>query len=267
MLVWDNGSQDGTAAALSDQFPEVVYHASSRNLGVASGRNGAAALAIQRFDPRFLLFLDNDMELDSGFVEGLLDPFLTDPAQKVGQTQAKLLFMDDRRRINDGGGSRINFILGETIPVGYNEIDEGQHDAIKPCVSCGGAMMVRRDVFEELGGFDPLFDPFGPEDADFSLRLQKAGYQALYTPRAVAFHEVSHTFGKGYTEEYARYKSKHWLTFLRRHATPLHKAGFYLVGAPILALRIIIREGKKGNLGAVRGIIRGLVETANPFKK
>ncbi len=265
VLVWDNGSSDDTAAAVRQAFPRVLFHPSPRNLGVASGRNAAAALASATWQPRFLLFLDNDMELDPGFVRGLLDPLLADPT--VGQTQAKLLFMDDRRRLNDGGGSQINFILGQTIPVGYNEIDRGQHDVIKPCISCGGAMMVRREIFEALGGFDALFDPFGPEDSDFSLRLQKAGYKALYAPQAVAYHEVSHTFGKGYTEEYARYKSKHWLAFLRRHATPAQKLGFYLIGAPLLAVKIILREGRKGNLGAVRGIARGLLEAANPFRR
>jgi GT2 family glycosyltransferase len=45
-------------------------------------------------------------------------------------------------------------------------------------------MMVRADIFQQLNGFDPLFGPFGPEDLDFSLRLQKAGYLALYIPQA-----------------------------------------------------------------------------------
>ena len=60
--------------------------------------------------------------------------------------------------------------------------------------------MVRTDLFELLGGFDPSFDPFGPEDLDFSLRLQEAGYLSIYTPQAVAYHTVSHSFGQGYSE-------------------------------------------------------------------
>ena len=254
-LVWDNGSSDETAVAIPQKYPQVLLHQHHDNLGVAGGRNAAAHLASQTWNPTHFLFLDNDMLLEPNFVNGLLQPFLNDP--QVGQTQAKLRFMDDRKRLNDAGGSRINFVLGQTIPVGYNELDEGQHDTIKPCISCGGAMMVRRDLFEQLNGFDTIFNPFGPEDSDFSLRLQKAGYKALYTPHAVAYHVVSHTYGKGYTEDYARHKSRHWFVFLRRHATLWQKIGFYTVGLPLMGIRILVRETRRGNIGAIRGLFAG----------
>lgn len=178
----------------------------------------------------------------------------------VGQTQAKLRFMDERSRINDGGGAQINFLTWQINPVGYGELDRGQYDTISPCVSCGGAMMVRSDVFQQLGGFDTIFDPFGPEDLDFSLRLQEAGYLALYTPQAVAYHVVSHTFGAGYSEAYARHKSRHWFAFMRRHATPWEQLGFAVIGAPYMTARLVIREGKKGNFGAFRGLVRGVFD-------
>jgi GT2 family glycosyltransferase len=121
-------------------------------------------------------------------------------------------------------------------------------------------MMARADLFERLGGFDPLFDPFGPEDLDFSLRLQRAGYHALYVPSALGYHAVSHTFGSGYTEEYARTKSKHWLRLMRRHASPLDWAGFLLLGAPRALARMTLREGRRGNLRALVGTLRGVLE-------
>lgn len=120
-------------------------------------------------------------------------------------------------------------------------------------------MMVRADVFQLLRGFDPLFGPFGPEDLDFSLRLQKTGYKAMYIPRAVGYHQVSHTYGEGYSEEYARHKSRHWLLFMRRHATIRQKVSFYLFGAPIVAVKVFIREAGRGNLRAIRGLVEGLL--------
>jgi GT2 family glycosyltransferase len=258
VLVWDNGSQDGTAQAIQEGYPMVTVHMSPENLGVAGGRNGAAELAINQLEATHLLFLDNDIQVEPGFVEGLYQPF--EGILNLGQTQAKLRLMNDRERINDGGGARINFIFWRVTPVGFGEVDTGQFDQPAECISCGGAMMVRSEVFTELEGFDPLFGPFGPEDLDFSLRLQEAGYRALYIPQAMGYHQVSHTFGEGYSEEYARHKSRHWLIFMRRHATLGQKAAFFLFGAPVLAVQVILREARRGNLRAIRGLVRGVLQ-------
>lgn len=259
VVVWDNGSTDGTVAAIAAGFPSVVARHNGENLGVAGGRNAGASLAQELFAPRYLLFLDNDLVLQPGFVGALLDVLESNPS--VGQVQGKLLYVDEPDRINDGGGIRINFLLGSTLPVGLGEIDRGQHDTVAPCVSCGGAMMVRADLFRQLGGFDEIFSPVGPEDIDFSLRLQAAGYKALYEPRAVALHKVSHTYESGgYSAIYARAKARHWLRFLARHGSPAQKAGFFLVGAPLIAGKMVVRELLRGNPGAITGSLRGMFE-------
>ena len=79
-------------------------------------------------------------------------------------------------------------------------------------------------------------------------------------PQAVGYHQVSHTFGEGYSEEYARHKVRHWFAFMRRHATLGQKIGFYLVGAPFLAVQVFLREVSRGNLKAIRGLIRGVLK-------
>ena len=256
VLVWDNGSQDDTLDTIRDNFPEVLTYYSNTNLGVAGGRNASAKIAITEHGATHLLFLDNDILIEPGFVKELYKPFEAD--DQLGQTQSKLRFMNARDLINDGGGARISFIFWRVKPVGIGEPDQGQYDEARPCISCGGAMMVRSDVFQNLNGFDPLFGPFGPEDLDFSLRLQKSGYKAMYIPKAVGYHQVSHTFGEGYSEEYARHKSRHWLLFMKRHASISQKIGFYLLGAPILAIQVFIREARRGNLRAIRGLVQGL---------
>lgn len=257
VVLWDNGSTDGTIEAVRARFPSVIAHAGEQNLGVALGRNAGAELAIEKLHPTHLLFLDNDIEVDPSFLEALLDGFSEDAS--VGQTQAKLLFHDDRQRLNDGGGCRISFWRGTTIPVGFEEIDRGQYDQRRDCVSCGGAMLTSAALFEQLGGFDGGFSPVGPEDLDYSLRLQKAGYRALFIPEAVGYHRVSHSFGGGrYSEEYAKYKARNWFRFLRRHAKPHQKLAFFALSAPLLVARLILREGRSGNFGAIRGMLRGL---------
>lgn len=264
ILVWDNGSQDDTLAAVRDAYPDVLVHYSESNLGVAGGRNASAHMAIHEFGATHLLFLDNDILVEPGFVQALYEPF--EAEIRIGQTQAKLRFMHDRSLINDGGGARISFVFWRVKPVGFGEPDHGQYDTPHSCISCGGAMMVRSDIFQQLGGFDPLFGPFGPEDLDFSLRLQKAGYRAMYIPKAVGYHQVSHTFGEGYSEEYARHKSRHWLLFMRRHATTWQKLAFYFFGAPVLAVQVFVREARRGNLGAIRGLVQGILNAKRQAK-
>jgi GT2 family glycosyltransferase len=255
-IVWDNGSMDGSEEAVRLAFPNVLVHHHPSNLGVAEGRNAAADLAIRQLGATHLLFLDNDIRVEPGFVQALINPFCVNP--QLGQTQAKLLSSNDHRRINNGGGVRINYVFWQTRPIGFSEIDYGQYDTPQKCVCTGGAMMVRVDIFKKLGGFDPQFGPFGPEDLDFSLRLQRMGYDTLYIPHAVGYHQTSHTFGKGYTEVYTRHKSRHWMIFMKRHATPFQKVAFYLIGAPYLAVSVTIREGKRGNWKAIRGLLHGV---------
>ena len=256
VLVWDNGSQDETIPALKDKFPKILTHYSSTNLGVAGGRNASAQVAINEYGATHLLFLDNDILVEPGFVRALYEPFEADP--QIGQTQAKLRFMHDRSLINDGGGARISFMFWRVKPVGFGEPDQGQYDTPHPCISCGGAMMVKSDIFQQLGCFDSLFD--------FSLRLQKSGYKAMYIPKAVGYHQVSHTFGEGYSEEYARHKSRHWLLFMRRHASRGQKIAFYLFGAPILAVQVVFREINRGNWKAIRGLFQGIFNTIGQDK-
>jgi GT2 family glycosyltransferase len=262
VLVWDNNSQDGTVEAVCEKFPEVLAHHHHDNLGVAPGRNAAGELAIKTFNPTHLLFLDNDMLVEPNFISALLQPFLED--ETIGQTQAKLRFMDDKQRLNDGGGCNINFILGQTRPVGFGEIDRGQYNTIKECVACGGAMMIRSELFQQLGGFDSGFGMLGPDDLDLSLRVSESGYKVLYVPDAVAYHKVTHTYGGDFNETYARLKARNWFEFMRRHATLLERIGFILIGIPYIAIRVLIREGKRGNLGALRGLARGLFDYFKP---
>ena len=232
VLLWDNGSTDGTAKAVRDEFPDVVVHAHPRNLGVAGGRNAAAGVAIDTFEPDYLLFLDNDLELREGFIQAMRGPFDSD--DRLAQTQAKLLFSHEPERLNDGGGCRIQFWLGRTQPLGYGEIDRGQYDRPARCVAGGGAMMVRAEVFRRLAGFDEAFSPTGPEDLDFSLRAYEAGYHAVFVPEAVAYHTPSHTRPTTYS---AALRVRHWMEFSRRHASRGQRLGFLLVGLPLMYTR------------------------------
>ncbi len=257
IVVWDNGSTDGTDAAVAREFPAAIFCRSEENLGVASGRNAAATLANDTLHSDHILFLDNDMKVTRGFLEALLEPFKNE--KKLAQTTAKILTMDDTNRINAAGGSVVNFASGTIVPVGYGEPDTGQFDTTRKCLPGGGGTMVRMDVFSMLSGFDPIFDPYGPEDLDFSFRVQEAGYYGRYVPEAVIYHDHHRSVSNGkFDETYARNKFQHWMILLRRHATPSQKVGFFLFGGPIGAVRIAFRELSRRNPGAIKGLLSGI---------
>lgn len=255
IVVWDNGSADGSEKAIHEGFPDVLVHRHPHNLGVASGRNAAAALAVHKFDPDFLFFLDNDTQVAPDVLERLAAPFADD--DRLAATAPKLRLLRDPERIDMAGGANIRFWVGSTAGIGHGEIDQGQYDSPMECVT-GGCVFVRADVFTELGGFDPVFDPYGPEDLDFSLRAIRAGYRCLYVPGALIWHDPTQTFEDGrYTENLVRYKARHWHVFLHRHAPVWKRVAFYGAGLPLILLRMMIREASRGNLSAVRGVVRG----------
>ncbi|MFO7652761.1 MAG: glycosyltransferase family 2 protein [Candidatus Krumholzibacteriia bacterium] len=260
LVLWDNGSRDDTAALVRREFPAVRVQEHPENLGVAGGRNAAAALAIAEFQPTHLFFIDNDMTVTPGFLHALMRPFAADP--RLAQTTGKIRIMGTRR-LYGAGGCEVSFWRGRTSHVGHGEEDRGQRDRPGPCIPSGGCMLVRTDVFRELGGFDERFNPYGPEDLDFGLRVRRAGYRALYVPEAVVHHELapSRTFSGGqYSEQYVRNKTRQWFRFMRAHASPAERAGFLLVSAPWLLARAVVREARQGNLGAVKGMFAGAVD-------
>lgn len=259
ILLWDNGSQDGTKEAVNRDFPDVWVQYSSRNIGVASGRNEAARIMMENFNPRYLLFLDNDMTVSPGFLDALLAPF--EHITSLALTTGKISDLNDHGRLFDAGGYQVRFWRGDTLHVGYGEADNGQYDKPCKCFPSGGCMLVRSDVYQILGGFDPRFDPYGSEDIDFGIRAQKAGYYGLYVPQAVVYHELRPaptTFlDQENREKVARCWSEHWFLLMRRHAPIWQKLIFMVLTAPYLFVKAVVRESRQGNLAIFKELLGG----------
>lgn len=259
ILVWDNGSSDGTRKAVREEFPDVEVRSSNRNLGAAAGRNAGARAAMEKWNPEFLFFVDNDTVFTRGLIRSLRDPF--DEEDGVGMTTPKILLLSSPDRIDCAGGCRVQFYRGETTDIGHGELDRGQYDARRDCVP-GGIALVRSEIFTEVGGFDATFDPYGAEDVDFSLRVKEAGYRCLYVPDAVIYHEGTQTFEQGqYSREYARQKARNWHRLVQKHANRFEKMSFWLVGVPTRLVSASVREFRRGNVGAVMGLISGGIKT------
>ena len=183
VLVVDNGSADGSVQFVQDNFPEVRILALDRNYGFTGGNNHAA----NRIDTDIIVFLNNDMVVDRGFLQPLLNPF-SDPS--VFAVTSQIFFSDQTRRREETGKTRARFGRGFFY---------FWHDAIGPedenletlpvLWAGGGSCAIDRRKFLAIGGFDPLYHPFYFEDTDVSYQAWKRGWKCLLAPASRVIHK------------------------------------------------------------------------------
>ncbi|HUN40626.1 MAG TPA: glycosyltransferase [Acetobacteraceae bacterium] len=158
----------------------------AENLGYLRACNSAAATA----RGAFVLLLNNDTQVMPGWADAMLD--LLACRDDVGAVGSKLIYPDGRLQEaggiiwNDGSGWNFGRHDDPGKPI-YNYVREVHY--------CSGAsLMLRRETFERLRGFDERYAPAYFEDADLCFRLRASGLKTLYQPRSVVIHHegVSH---------------------------------------------------------------------------
>jgi GT2 family glycosyltransferase len=178
LIMCDNGSIDGSADYVRSRFPGIEVVALDGNYGFAEGNDRAVSAATGAW----VGFLNNDMHVEPGWLRQLLEPL---------HEQPNLACLASR--IANWDGSAIDFIGGGVNFQGHGfQVDHGQSTSPNDCprrllFACGGAMLVRRDLFLEVGGFDPDYFAFF-EDVDLGWRLNLLGHDVWYEPRATTFH-------------------------------------------------------------------------------
>ncbi len=202
IIVSDNGSTDGSIEHIQSEFPSVVLLENGANLGFGAAVN--RGLAVAKGD--HLIFLNNDLILAPESI-GELSRFLEDHPE-AGAAVPKILYCEKPDAINSFG-VRIHY-TGIACP---HRLDEKDDDGLAPEeTACGGIFMLRREVYESVGGFDEdLF--LYHEDHDLSWRLRLAGWKILVDPDAVFYHH--YRFNKGVRKFY--YSEKNRLHLLFKH--------------------------------------------------
>jgi GT2 family glycosyltransferase len=178
IVLCDNGSTDGSTDFVRERFPTVTVVALDHNYGFAEGNNRAARSATGEW----VGFLNNDMWLEPPWLRNMLAPLDAQP--KLSCIASRIMNWD---------GSAIDFVGGGVSFHGHGyQVDHGEltstHDVARRLLfACGGAMLIRRELFLEIGGFDPAFFAFF-EDVDLGWRLNVMGHDVWYTPEATAYH-------------------------------------------------------------------------------
>ena len=256
-VVVDNGSSDGSIEAVERQFPDVDLLAQGRNLGVAGGRNVGARHAAKAFAHEFILFLDNDTVVDDRFIARLRDALKADPKSVVACGKAHLDSLGTQLM---SAGISANLYTGVIGDRGAGAQDQGQYDAPQHVDACGGfAMMIRRDVFWQFGGFDEIFNPYGWEDVDFCLRARRHGYRTTYRPEATLWHKGSR-LGRAPVPNYERTKIRNYVRLVIRHANPVQLLACMVV-VPVRWLWLASQLVRQGHLRAVGAHLQGVMET------
>nr|VFJ43086.1 MAG: Glycosyltransferase, GT2 family [Candidatus Kentron sp. DK] len=188
VIVFDNGSTDETSRLLPP-IPNLVFLREKKNIGFGPANNKAAEVA----RGEYLLFLNNDAQIAPGTLEALLAAIRN--SDVIGAVGPKVIGFDGRLQ---EAGSHMD-ANGMPTLIGFGQDTQAPRFNYRREVDCisGAALLMRRDRFLALGGFDPIYAPAYYEDTDLCFRLREKGLQIVYVPDAVVAHHLSVTSGKG----------------------------------------------------------------------
>lgn len=187
LLVFDNASTDGSMMLVAERYPQVKVVQSTRNLGFAAGNNTAARAA----RGSVLAFLNNDTVVAPDWLTRLHAALASRP--DVGVAASRIVFLDNPDMIDSAGDGYLR--VGGAFKHGYGAPAREFSQAGEVFGACGAAFMIKRDVFDSLGGFDERFFMVY-EDVDLSYRARLAGYRCWYAADAVVRHAGSATLGR-----------------------------------------------------------------------
>lgn len=230
VIVADNASTAPFYQMLSEH-PSVRSIRFDGNIGFGPACNRAAEVAVGQY----LFFLNNDAQIAPGTIEALVAAIENQtPSRPIGLVGPKLISFDGTlqeagcRLHSDGTGSLVGFGKDWRNP-------RFSYDRAVEHVS-GAAILIRRDLFLDLDGFDAAFAPAYCEDADLSLRLRGRGFEIRYVADALVAHHLSRTSQglDGHEKSSKRQRvsrnrgilAKRWSAELARHN--LRTVAFYL---------------------------------------
>ncbi|MCZ7618788.1 MAG: glycosyltransferase [Myxococcota bacterium] len=212
VIVVDDEPGRGLHSALRDvAFLRWVCNA--RNEGFVESCNRGAREA----RGEELVFLNNDTLVTDGWLDQLLATREAFP--EAGIIGPKLLYPNGRLQEAGGivfrDGHAANFGLGgDPSAPGY--------DTARPVdYVSGAALLIRRELFEELGGFDPVFRPAFYEDTDLCFRVRTRGLATVYQPGSVVIHFGGASYGHDSIDGLKRHQVEHRDVFLARWADAL----------------------------------------------
>ena len=179
VMVIDDCSTDNSLEILAKEFPEIRVEKTPQNLGFQEANNYAVKLARSKI----VMPMNNDIKLEPKALYYLAKHF---DNKDIFAVSGKIFAFDQTTFLygNRGGYfQKGHFHLYEKPP----------EDDSQTLFACGGAFMVNRQKYLDLGGFDSMYHPLYYEEIDLSYRALKRGWKVHYEPQSIAYHKVQAT--------------------------------------------------------------------------
>jgi len=185
VVVVDDASTDKTVSLLIN-IPNLLVIRNDENMGFVESCNKGA----QSGKGKYLLFLNNDTVVTENWLPTLVEVMKKEGSGAVG---SKLVYPDGT--LQEAGGIIWNDAKGWNYGRGDNPL-KPEYNFVREVDYCSGAaLLVRRDLFERTGGFDPRFKPGYYEDVDLCFSIRALGYKIEYQPESVVIHFEGITSG------------------------------------------------------------------------
>jgi len=239
IIVVDNASPNDNPKRIKEKYPRITLIESVLNYGFAGGNN----LGIMAARGEYVLLLNNDAEVEPHFLEALVLKFQDNP--DIGAISPKIKYYYDNDTFQYAGFTEINKWTIRNKTIGENEKDIGQYNEDRETAYAhGAAMMIPMKVIKEVGMMSYEFFLYY-EEADWCLRIRKAGYKVFYVHNSVVFHKVSVTTGNN-SQLKTHYLSRNRIVFMRRN---IHGLTFVVA----LLYQFLIAISKNGFVFLITG--------------
>ena len=222
VLAVDNGSEDGSAEAFKESFPNIEVLANKENLGYALGFNSGIVKALE-MGAEIVLIMNNDTIVDKSMLSESVKVMESD--NKIGAVSGKVFHFDEKTKFQSAGRLP-NLKKGIISHVGAGEIDKGQYDEQKDYDFLDDVfLLVKKEVFEKVSMYDKNFFLYY-EETDLCARIKKAGFRLVYTPKAKLWHKGSLSSGGGTNPTNTYYLARNKIVFMYRNYPNLFRKFF-----------------------------------------
>lgn len=222
LVIADDCSTD-TTKDIASYFPNIVHIRNEKNLGFLLNCNNAASYA----KGKYIHFLNNDTEVKPGWLSSLV--MLMNKDENIGMTGSKLIYPDGR--LQEAGGIIWNDASGWNFGHSQNP-EQPEFNYVKEVDYISGAsIMIRADLWTNIGGFDTDYSPAYCEDSDLAFRVREKGFKVMFQPLSEVIHYEGYSHGSdkeksaiSSAKEYQRINNakffQKWKTVLQRDQFP-----------------------------------------------